>query len=348
MHILVHKAFTSALQRLFLYLVLATLVQEALIGLSFEHQFQYPGQTELCTGYGFIIQWSGVVMFNFALGLMLYVLYLVYIQIKQEPFTQLRRTRYGKRLVECVYLIFILTFPLTYLWIPFIHDNYGLSGASCWMRALDENCKIVGLADQLIFAYGAYEGVGVAAIFVTIVISVVYCRIARDYPDARQLIKRTLLLLIFLLLYVFVISLPLVVRLDAGITGSRQHFILWITWAVAIPISHTIFTFGFLFSFYSGRMLCSCGQVAKVCRKRFTHLKRRNDRHETQTDKKISAVSDGNKFKPSDRLSPPSQSYFSIPYTDGFTNHSSETCLLVDQLDRDTGYNSNVEISQLT
>ena len=83
-YILIKRAFQTILQRLFIYLVLATIVQEALIAVSFEHQFHYPGQEELCTAYGFIIQWSGVVMFNFALGIMLYLLYLVYTQVRGQ------------------------------------------------------------------------------------------------------------------------------------------------------------------------------------------------------------------------------------------------------------------------
>ena len=116
-------------------------------------------------------------MFNFALGIMLYLLYLVYAQVRREPFARLTKSNRAKKIIECIYVLFILIFPLTYLWIPFLHDNYGLSGASCWMRALDDNCTNVGLADQLIFAYGAYEGVGLAAICVTLTISIVYCRV---------------------------------------------------------------------------------------------------------------------------------------------------------------------------
>lgn len=352
-HILIHKAFASALQRLFLYLVLATILQEALIAISFEHQFVYPGQEEFCTGYGFIIQWSGVVMFNFALGIMLYLLYLVYVQLRGEPFARLKRSKRGKKLIECIYVLFVLIFPLTYLWIPFLHGNYGLSGASCWMRALDDNCNNVGLADQLIFAYGSYEGVGAVAILVTVGMVIIYCRIATDYPDARQLIKRTLLLMVFLFAYIIVISIPLAVRLNAGITGARQHFILWITWAIAIPISHTIFIFGFLFSFYSVRV-CGWAQIKRAgcwkcdcCRCR----KRTKNSHEvlsTSKRKKVTATFDENTIPPSDRVSPPSQSYFSIPYTDGFRDICSRTenDQLVSQHDKDTGYSSIAEITQ--
>ena len=277
---LIRKAFYTVLQRLFIYLVLATVVQEALIAVSFEHQFQYPGQDELCTAYGFIIQWSGVVMFNFALGIMLYLLYLVYAQVRGEPFVRLAKSNRAKKMMECIYVLFILLFPLTYLWIPFLHNNYGLSGVSCWMRALDDNCTNV--ADQLIFAYGVYEGVGLVAIFVTVTISIIYCRVAYVYPDAKRLIWRILSLTGFLIAYVVVISIPLAIRLNAGITGSRKHFILWMTWAVAIPISYTILIMGFMFSFYCGTIcrfrktkgstttICFCLKIDKLPRTQIT------------------------------------------------------------------------------
>lgn len=331
---IVRKAFVTVLQRLFIYLVLATVLQEALIAVSFEHQFQYPGQDELCTGYGFIIQWSGVVMFNFALGIMLYLLYLVYAQLRRVPCAHITKSNKVKKTLECIYVVFILTFPLTYLWIPFLHENYGLSGASCWMRALNDNCTNVGLADQLIFAYGAYEGVGAAAILVSISISIVYCKVSNIYPDAKRLIRRTLSLTAFLLAYVVVISIPLAIRLQAGITGSRQHFILWITWAIAIPISHTIFIFGFLFSFYSGN-ICRCLNTkfnpAKICHcLKKGGLLKAHENAETDHDATI---------KPSERVSLPSVTYFSIPYTDGFTDASpAEKRPLVHKAD--TGYST--------
>ncbi len=313
------------LQRLFIYLVLATVLQEALIAVSFEHQFQYSGQDELCTAYGFIIQWSGVVMFNFALGIMLYLLCLVCAQLRAVPFTPITKSNKAKKIVEGIYVVFILTFPLTYLWIPFLHNNYGLSGASCWMRALDDNCTNVGLADQLIFAYGAYEGVGAAAILVTILISIVYCKVASIYPDAKRLIRRTLSLTVFLLAYVVVISIPLAIRLQAGIMGSRQHFILWITWAIAIPISHTIFIFGFLFSFYSGTM---CRQLNTNFTILCNFLKK-GKLSKAQENGETDHVAT---MKPSERVSLPS-------YTDGFTDaNQAEKRPLMNKTD--TGYST--------
>lgn len=356
LHILCTKAFTSILQRLFLYLVLATIFQEALIAISFEHQFQYPGQNEFCTAYGFVIQWSGVVMFNFALGVMLHVLYLVYVQLRSDPFARLSRSPTGKKVAEIVYVLFVLIFPLTYLWIPFLHGNYGLSGASCWMRALDENCKNVGLADQIIFAYGVYEGVGAVAILVTIIMSVIYCRISQVYPDARRLIRRTLTLMVFLFAYIIVISIPLAVRLQAGIKGARQHFILWITWAIAIPISHTIFIFGFLFSFYSVRRVCGLSQIKKAAKKCSCCKKRRRNEHETRYSnrtarskgtKRVVLSSEQNTVPPSERVTAPSCSYFSVPYTDGFTDICSEDKTpLMSGHEKDTGYSSSAELSK--
>ena len=367
LHILCNKAFTSILQRLFLYLVLATIVQEALIAVSFEHQFRYPGQREFCTVYGFFIQWSGVVMFNFALAVMLHILYLVYVQLRGEPFPRLTRSTVGKKLAEILCVLFIVMFPLTYLWIPFLHGNYGLSGASCWMRALDENCNNVGLADQIIFAYGAYEGVGAVAILVTIIMAIIYCKIARVYPDARQLIRRTLMLMVFLFAYIIIISIPLAVRLQAGITGARQHFILWITWAITIPISHTVFIFGFLFSFYSVRRVCAWSQIKRaVCSLKNCNCcsccckQRKRSGYERQNPtrtvasrgtKRVIYSSEQNTVPPSDRVTAPSQSYFSVPYTDGFMDvHScsdDKTSLMLGR-ERDTGYSSSAELSKLS
>ena len=44
--------------------------------------------------------------------------------------------------LEGLYVVLIFIFPLTFNWIPFIHNAYGRSGAWCWIRNLnyDDNC----------------------------------------------------------------------------------------------------------------------------------------------------------------------------------------------------------------
>ena len=61
----------------------------------------------------------------------------------------------------------------------------------------------------------------------------------------------------------------------------------------------------------------------------------------------ITVTFDENTIPPSDRVSAPSQSYFSVPYTDGFTDVcDTESAPLVSaRRDKDTGYSSSAGIT---
>ena len=42
------------------------------------------------------------------------------------------------------------------MWIPFLHDAYGLAGAWCWIRQKDDNCDslLAGKIEQYVLGYG--------------------------------------------------------------------------------------------------------------------------------------------------------------------------------------------------
>ena len=107
----------------------------------------------------------------FSIGIIIHLLYLVFSKIKGKSPTSISQK---SKTLELFYIVAVCIVPVTYLWFPFIHDNYGLAGAFCWMRALDENCTNVGLEDQVIFGYGFSIISGIVGVFATIAL-LVFC-----------------------------------------------------------------------------------------------------------------------------------------------------------------------------
>ena len=106
--------------------------------------------------------------------------------------------------------------------VPYFDNNYGLAGPWCWVRSVDGECRSVGMRDQMIY-FGLYEAVGVIGLTTSFVFSIVYCKLATSFREAKGLLKRTLILMCFQLGYNLIVTLQLVVRLYTAITGHRQH-----------------------------------------------------------------------------------------------------------------------------
>ena len=115
---------------------------------------------------------SGLVqcVYLVTLGIIIYLVYKVCEQFKKDSFPRLLRSKYFRVVMECFFIIIVLMIPLTFLWVPYIRHDFGLAGAWCWMRTINDNCTSVGFEDQLIYAYSIYQGVGVFGVIVTIVL----------------------------------------------------------------------------------------------------------------------------------------------------------------------------------
>lgn len=344
LQICLFKAYKTVFQRMFLYLIISAWILQALLSMCIEHQFHYEGQQQLCKVYGFLTQWSVSSMFLFSLGIIIHLLYVVFSKIKGKSSTCTSEKGLFYRSLEPFYIVAVCIVPVTYLWIPFLHDNYGLAGAFCWMRALDDNCTNVGLGDQVVFGYGFSIITGIVGAFATIVLSVLYCRISQRFPEAKKILLRTLILAFFLLAFILVISLALAVRLYTAITGRHQTYSVWIMHGVAIPVCHIIFPIGYLICFYSWtwfrwttlkkaamknwKCCFACCKGAKMVR---ANLK----------NKGAESTVDVCTHPESSRVSDLSHTYFNVPYTNEFTQIESEAELLQSQMNgNDVQYGS--------
>ena len=73
------------------------------------------------------------------------------------------------RKLELFYVLFSILFPLLFSWIPFIHNNYGVAGAWCWIRDWKDDCATQHYLEGIIEQYTLWYG----PLFVSLTFSVI-------------------------------------------------------------------------------------------------------------------------------------------------------------------------------
>ena len=338
--LLCYKAYSTTFQRLYLYVIIATLFSELIQALGIEHQFQYENQEKVCFWLGFVTHWTSVMVFMFAFGIILYLLCLIVTKIRGNICSRSSESMCYRILLELSFALLPVLLSFVFALVPYFDNNYGLAGPWCWVRSVDDECKSVGLRDQMIY-FGLYEAVGIIGLTTSLVFSIVYCKLAASFREAKGLLKRTLILMSFQLGYVLIVTLQLAVRLYTGLTGQRQHIGLWFMHAFIIPNGQLIFPLGCLACFYPvTKMLWGsivknghrCGDWYKSCSCRVC-CKYSHTINSLQWENEAATAPESN------RVSFRSDTYFDVPYTDAFTRITTEHSHLVPSV-VDTGYSS--------
>lgn len=294
------KAYRSALQRLFMYGVLSTMIHEAIHLASIEQQFEYRHQAQVCTALGFLTNWTAWVVCDFHVCVVVYLLCAVYSQLKgNEPFSRISRSATSRRLTEVLCILFSVLLPLIILWVPFKNQMYGLDESWCWIKAYDEDCKSIGLRDKLIYGYSFFEAVGMGALCTSVGIIIVYCTLASKYSNIRHLLKLIMTLSFAIVAFMILLNLMLMIDLLKKSTYEQEIY-----FAIAATLSDLIFLSGFLLTFY-----------APKCKK---HSPPRLPEH--PPDKKQGVGTEYGTFRESDRESALSHTDFQVQFTGEFTS----------------------------
>ena len=320
--LLCHKTYSSTFQRLYIYVIVATILSESVQACGIEHQFHYRGQKVVCFWLAFITHWTSIMVFIFAFETILYLFYLVITQIRGSCCCHPTQSKCYQAMLEMLFIMLpiLLSFPIAY--VPYMNNNYGLAGPWCWVRSIDEKCKSVGMRDQMIY-FGLYWAVGAIGIIINIIFSVVYLKLTGTYKEARKLLKLTLILMGFQLGYITIVTLQLAVRLYTAISGSQQHIALWFMHAFIIPNGQLIFPIGYFICFNPVKnMLYESARTFRVkCKEWYDTCicRARNGQDLVERDIEQTTVPN------STRISQPSNTFFVIPYTDDFTKISADS-----------------------
>ena len=246
--------------------MVTTSVRELFLAASVEHHFEYSGQETVCTWIAFIYNWTGIVLFVFTVGIMIYLFFLVQYVAKGNTVPQTLQSKCRRVCLESFYIFLSTVITFAYASIPYFTHNYGLAGAWCWIKALDEDCKLTlsGLLAQLFHGHTFYESDGIIGIILMIAIVVVYCRLPVTLHEVWLLLRKSFIVMTCFLLYVVIAVIALSIRMITAKTSSYQHFAIWFSIGITYSISLLLFPVAFLLCFYPVSKLFRCVLCVKA------------------------------------------------------------------------------------
>lgn len=335
--LVVSKSYYTVLQRLLLYLMVATALSELLLTASVEHQFKYDReiQGQVCTGIAFIFNWALFVRIVFTVGIMIYMFFMVRYLAKGNTVPRFLHSRCRKVVLEVAYVVLSPTLTLVYSSGPLFTENYGLAGAWCWIRALDDKCNKIpsGFLSQLFHGYILFVSNGIIGIILMIAVAIVYCRLSYALQESRLLLKKTLFVMVFFFLYSMIQVFSFSNRLIIADSTHYQHYAIWLTVGITYAPSLLLFPLAFFFTFNPVKKLCrsalcTCFSALKCsCCQRGKKKTRSGGRHIHFQQQPTCTTGNAPTFVKSSRVSPPSDTCFSVPYIDGFTHITAESAL---------------------
>ena len=259
-----YKAYSSTLQRLFFHLTIMTCLHDVSFVIQIEHLFQYSGQKQFCEFVGFLDMWASTMVYNFIIGINVFLVYTIYRQLRGDPFTRLTNSKYPRIILECFFTLLMIFLPLTYLWLPFLKGTYGTGSgglsAFCWIKDVEKDCKTIQPYSQVIYAEAILIGIAcVLHILFTVGLAIVFCRLAHTYRGMKRRhlknVRDVLLLMCFLLISV-VLDSPGIVFVAVNVTlDITENYAFWVYSVVGPPASMLIYPIGFFVYLYSLKKL---------------------------------------------------------------------------------------------
>ena len=304
------KAYRSLLQRLYLYLIIATLLSEITGILSIEHQWQYKGQETVCVWIGLLTVWTYVQLFFFSYEIIFYLLYLVVSKLMRIQLTKcgVGCTKCCAVIFETMYALFPALVSTAFALPPYLQGKYGIAGPWCFLRSLNSSCEPTGKMAQMTF-YSTYMSLGMAGIIATFVFLIVYFKLANSFKDVRHLLKRTLYVLAFKFVHILMIMCSMGCRIYTLETRRHQSFGLWLTHAFAFPLGVLVFPLGYFFCFHP------VGKIAKIIYKKIAW---KYCKHSVTFNsvEALSVTAIMETAPASNRISQPSYTYFSVQHSE--------------------------------
>ena len=142
------RLYKSFIYRLAMYQILGSLFHGfsmALVLMLLNYNSEVLYYQVICKLTAFLMAYSIWVILLFTVWLTFHLfIYVVF-------FKDLKR-------LEWLYISSSVLLPILFVWIPFIHDSYGVSGAWCFIRSWDDDCATrkytKGIAEQFALYYG--------------------------------------------------------------------------------------------------------------------------------------------------------------------------------------------------
>ena len=225
--IVILRMYKSVTNRIVLYLLVAVIfycLTNVLRISALWHNYWKGEHYKFCVVDGFLNGYSELVMLFSTLIVTLHLTIIVLSYSYYQKIT--KRTYYTCTILEPFYLFFSWILPLIIACIPFVHNNYGLSGAWCWIKLYNDDCS--WNKEGMIEVYGTSYGELILGLslnnFVLVVVGVTLCKRSRSNTlslEYRKVHKQTLPLIIFPIIYEGLSLIALINRIYQSVKSGE-------------------------------------------------------------------------------------------------------------------------------
>ena len=312
--LLIARTYKGTLQRLGIYNITLGLVCEIVYGLQIEIHFKTSGskQDKFCETLGFLYVYSRFIWYTFVV---LYTNCLLFFALQLrigKPLSSL-----ASKCIEFVSISVSIFLPLTYVWLPFQNEMYGLDNQFfCWIqyiKLVNGTCVINNR--DLIIVNSVFIGMSAEVIVVCFIVCVVFCflhKIVQNRQSAALLKRSQYIIGINISFFVFCIIF--IITSFVSIQPITLYVSLY--FSVLFPICLQVWIT--LYFFLSLNF--------KSCPKLYRFLRAQAGRISTPTPQSARDFGIDKSDTPTNPTSrpidQPSHTYFSVPYTGAFTQIS--------------------------
>lgn len=305
--VLFAKAFKTFLQRLFIVIVVVTLLHDVIRVASVHHNPEDDIHDKSCIFLALSLQWLHWCLYLSLTAGVVYLLVIVCVQSggNSVVLNTVRSSKLLRILLEVGVITGTLLAPWAIIWVPYVLNQYGFDNIICAIIPSNStNETAIDIFVIVFYGYAPREILvlfsGVSALGMTFV----YCKLSNEMKHARNVIKKLVILMLVLFIYFLLLNLQLIGRNSDFNLSLRMFFVFW----------HFVVKFSLLFGYL---VLFHCSNINDQIKK----LSKRKKADEHQIDDKEKEKEYGT-FKESSRKSAPSSTYFSIPFTGGFPTTS--------------------------
>lgn len=181
-----YKTYKTTLQRLFLYLTITTVIQEAWMMIGFATQVKCSGFITMV-----IAQW----MYLLSFGKIVFLPYKIYEQFRGDPFPRLSRSKCCRVALECLFIFHVLVPSFIYAW-AFCSFSRQWCIRMPGAIELDGNCmaSVINFSGGFLMAT-MFNYCVLIGMFIITILSAVFCCLSSKYRETRITLYRTLILL---------------------------------------------------------------------------------------------------------------------------------------------------------
>ena len=158
--------------------------------------------------------------------------------------------------LEISYILIPILVPMSFLWIPFINNTYGMAGAFCWIRSKDDSCNenVAGSIERYALWYIPLILLCAINMITIVAILVILCkRLCIEKISDKvyiNMLRENAPLLTYPVIYNFFSLFPLARRLYETMTNAETNDnqvqrALMIMHTVATPTRGLIFAFAY-------------------------------------------------------------------------------------------------------